>query len=411
MLHGVTALPDTPATAAGLAVLQGSVGRLQATSSYTSESSGGPSLTASTPAGQDLPYAASASGASAGDSAGSSGFDSGRELLAATPARVAHDQLQVDAASPPELPGQQSSLPAGLTRQQQASSSRSSRSSLAAMTPAAAFAGSTTAPHSSQHGPSQPGLSLVSSTPAAAQQADMQQLMQQMQDMLLAATTPAVQSSQPLPAQQQQQDEEQGLQGAGGTAAAADARKPAGKQQRSQKQKQPKQKPERKKQASSAAAAAPCILPAPGDDVGSGELQRQVQEQAGLAEQHYQAWLQRQAQEAEEAAAAELQALELEASADAALTPLQQMLKACGQQVMGLLLGQGGGGVGVSQHALATALLLTVVEGRAGNLEWGPPTWWFIQAVPDGNRHARVHGLQDCWCCYGGEDMPASVHT
>jgi hypothetical protein len=80
--------------------------------------------------------------------------------------------------------------------------------------------------------------------------------------------------------------------------------------------------------------------------VGSGELQRQVQEQAGLAEQHYQAWLQRQAQEAEEAAAAELHALELEASADAALTPLQQMLKACGQQVRVLLLGQGGVGVG-----------------------------------------------------------------
>jgi hypothetical protein len=165
----------------------------------------------------------------------------------------------------------------------------------------------------------------------------MQQLMQQMQDMLLAATTPAAQSShQALPAQQQ--DEGQGLQDAGSTAEAAAAGKPAGQQhqqqqqQRSQKQKQPKQKPERKKQAGPAADAAPA-----GDDFGADigisgaeEQRRQVQEQAGLAEQHYQAWLQQQAQEA---AAAELQALELEASADAALTPLQQMLKACGQQV------------------------------------------------------------------------------
>jgi hypothetical protein len=152
-------------------------------------------------------------------------------------------------------------------------------------------------------------VSLAATTPAANQQADMQQLMAGMQELWLAEVPAGLDGAaapcQVCPAQQQD----------------AVAAPVASKRQAAQKQKQ-----HRKQQGKQAPP------PAAAEQGDEDELmqQQQQQQQQQLADQHYQRWLQ---QQAEAAAAAELQALELEATAAAELTPLQQMLKACGQAV------------------------------------------------------------------------------
>jgi len=137
---------------------------------------------------------------------------------------------------------------------------------------------------------------LGANTTAASQHAELKQLVQEMQHMWVAATPDPIQASCKAEASTRQQQRQ--------LAAKADT----ATQQR-----------KRGTQAAAHNAAA------------EEELQQQQQEQQQmLAEQHYQAWLQKQA---EAAAATELQHLELAATAAGQLTPLQQMLQGCSQSV------------------------------------------------------------------------------
>lgn len=134
---------------------------------------------------------------------------------------------------------------------------------------------------------------LGANTPAASQHAELKQLVQEMQHMWMAATPDPIQASCKALASTRQQ---QLLEAKADTAAQ-----------------------QRKSDVQAAVQGS-----------ADEEESRQQQEQQMLAEQHYQAWLQKQA---EAAAATELQHLELAATAAGQLTPLQQMLQACGQSV------------------------------------------------------------------------------
>jgi hypothetical protein len=87
-----------------------------------------------------------------------------------------------------------------------------------------------------------------------------------------------------------------------------------------QQQRQLRAKPGNQSQQQAAAA----------DDEEAAEAALQQAEQQRLAEKHFEVWV---AEQAEAAAVEQLQQLELAASEVQQLTPLQQMLQACGQPV------------------------------------------------------------------------------
>jgi hypothetical protein len=218
-------------------------------------------------------------------------------------------------------------------------------------------------------------VSLAATTPAGNQQAVMQQLMAGMQELWLAEV--ATDGAAPCHAGPTQQQD------------ATEAPPPAAKRQAAQKQKQHRK--QQGKQAPTAASARQ-------GHVEEKELQQQQQQQQELADQHYQRWLQ---QQAEAAAAAQLQALELEATAAAELTPLQQMLKACGQGVS-VACPAGHLMVCLVCRSAHTGLLVTVCIGACWLVHAAVLSFCPLQSLPEQN---LPHWS---WMCYRRPPSPVT---
>lgn len=232
-------------------------------------------------------------------------------LQASTPARAAAAspslQQQDSAVAQPSLAAETPAVPR--------------RSSLEAATPARDDDG---APASSNAAATPAGLS--EQLEQLQLQPSQQELQQQHLASLLAlqATTPG-----PLHAAEASSDAAAAADQAVPQQPAAAVQQPAAAAQRPARAAKDRQQ----QRAAATAAAADAAA-------DEAEVQRQAQEQQRLAEAHFEAWA---AQQATTAAQQQLQQLELAASAAQALTPLQQMLQACGQPVR---FDTGGGGRG-----------------------------------------------------------------